>query len=91
MTVEEGANQIKDGASKAEILFILAVSVFLVMLAQYHWKRRRMYRMAAKIPGPPSYPIVGSGLMFIGSTESNFYIKFCNFGQGCCVEGSLTR
>ncbi|KAJ1526680.1 hypothetical protein ONE63_008262 [Megalurothrips usitatus] len=35
----------------------------------YSWRRRRMYALAAKIPGPKGLPIIGNVLDVVGDTE----------------------
>lgn len=51
----------------SELLIFALVVIGLTALLQYHWKRRRMYRMAAKIPGPTPFPIIGNAHLFAGS------------------------
>lgn len=51
-----------------EILMLTLVFIFLVWYAQYHWRRRRLYRMAAKFPGPFPWPFIGNAYLFIGDT-----------------------
>lgn len=49
-------------------------SVFLlfasILLLRYHWNRRRLYIMARQLHGPTAWPVIGSALWFLGSTES---------------------
>lgn len=80
-----------------EILMVLIISVSIILCVQYHWKRWRLYRMAAKIPGPIGYPLIGSALMFVGSTESNTttnslsnYSKYFNCKKNNFAEILLT-
>lgn len=56
--------------SLTEILLILIGILSSTMIVHYHWKRRRMYKMARKIAGTKCYPIIGSAHLFAGSTES---------------------
>ncbi|XP_012281037.1 cytochrome P450 4C1 [Orussus abietinus] len=53
-------------------LITIGVLCGFVALFLYHWKRLRLYRAAAKFPGPPAYPIIGNSLIFIGSTADIF-------------------
>lgn len=59
------------GSIIIELLLVLLVFICLSALLQFHWKRRRLYRMAAKIPGPKNFPLIGSAHLFAGSTFSN--------------------
>ncbi|KAK0084153.1 hypothetical protein PV326_006391, partial [Microctonus aethiopoides] len=41
--------------------------VGLIALVTYHIKRLHLYRAAAKIPGPPTLPLIGNAHYFIGN------------------------
>ncbi|KAB0791109.1 hypothetical protein PPYR_02909 [Photinus pyralis] len=55
--------------SAFQMLMSVVVCTFLVWYAQYHWNRRRLYRMASKFDGPMCLPFIGNGLYFVGSTR----------------------
>lgn len=52
-----------------EILALTLVFIFLVWYAQYHWRRRRLYSMAAKFDGPFAWPFIGNAYDFSGDTR----------------------
>jgi len=54
-----------------EIIVYLNVIIIVVLWYYIKLKNRHFEKLAAIMPGPPSYPIVGIGLQFIGSQESN--------------------
>lgn len=64
------------GTTVTELLLVSLVAIMVTALLQFHWKRRRLYKMAAKIPGPPSFPFIGSAHLFAGSTFSKPFL-FC--------------
>ncbi|XP_031330391.1 cytochrome P450 4C1-like [Photinus pyralis] len=55
--------------SALQALVPIALVTFLVWYMQYHWNRRRLYKMAALFDGPICLPFVGNGLYFVGSTS----------------------
>lgn len=52
-----------------DVLLGSVLFVYLIITVQYHWKRRKMYRLAKKADGPKSYPIIGCAHIFRGTTE----------------------
>lgn len=46
--------------------FINAIIAMIVMYLKYRLSRRKLYEVAELIPGPPSYPIIGSMYLFFG-------------------------
>ncbi|XP_031330392.1 cytochrome P450 4C1-like [Photinus pyralis] len=68
--------------SALQTLVIVALVTFLVWYTQYHWNRRRLYKMASRFDGPISLPFIGSGLSFVGSTSdilNNVMVLFQTF------------
>lgn len=53
-------------------LFGLLV-ILLARYGVYSWKRRRLYRMASKIPGPSGVPFFGEALSVLGSDHSKAF------------------
>lgn len=53
-----------------ELLLCSLTVITLIVYLQFHWKRRRLYSMAAKIKGPICLPFIGNALLFAGSTIS---------------------
>lgn len=40
------------------LIFVLA-TVFTVLYASFRWRRRRLYHLASKLPGPEGLPLIG--------------------------------
>uniref|UniRef100_A0A0A9XIK1 Cytochrome P450 4c21 n=1 Tax=Lygus hesperus TaxID=30085 RepID=A0A0A9XIK1_LYGHE len=50
----------------AEVTSLCILTFFtFVAFAVYRWSRRELYRLAAKIPGPPGWPIIGNAHLFL--------------------------
>jgi len=61
-----------------EIIVYLIITIPVVGWYYLKWNNRNFEKLAARMPGPPSYPIVGTGLEFLGSAErkeNNLFIK----------------
>lgn len=57
-------------ATRYEFIAYYAVIALVVALwGRYKWNRRKFDGLAAKLTGPPSYPIIGTGLQFIGTHQ----------------------
>lgn len=54
-----------------EIIAYITVGILVVFWYYIKWNNRRFEKLAARMPGPPSYPMIGTGYKFIGSPESN--------------------
>ncbi|XP_060860451.1 cytochrome P450 4g15-like isoform X2 [Metopolophium dirhodum] len=52
-----------------EMIFYLIVVILVVLWCYFKWNNRHVEKLAAKMPGPPTYPIIGTGFQFIGSSE----------------------
>ncbi|XP_060860448.1 cytochrome P450 4C1-like [Metopolophium dirhodum] len=52
-----------------EIIIYLSVVIIVVFWCYFKWNNRHFEKLAARMPGPPSYPIIGTGYKFIGSQE----------------------
>lgn len=55
--------------SRSELIAYAIISFLVVLWCHLKWNRRHYERLAAKMTGPPSYPIVGSGLEFVGTPQ----------------------
>ncbi|XP_022176867.1 cytochrome P450 4C1-like [Myzus persicae] len=52
-----------------DIIFYLNVVILVVLCYYFKWKNRHFQKLAARMPGPLSYPIIGIGYQFLGSSE----------------------
>lgn len=52
-----------------EFIVYAVISFVVVLWCHSKWSSRHFDRLAAKMTGPPAYPIVGAGLEFIGTPE----------------------
>jgi len=55
--------------SMPELTVYTIISFIVVLWCNYKWNRRQIERLAAKMKGPPAYPIIGTGFEFIGTPE----------------------
>ena len=55
--------------SSTELTAYGVISFVVVLWCHYKWNRRHFERLASKMMGPPSYPIVGTGLEFVGTPQ----------------------
>jgi cytochrome P450 family 4 len=55
--------------SRTELTGYVVISFLVVLWCHYKWTRRRFENLAAKMTGPPAYPIIGSGLEFVGTPQ----------------------
>lgn len=46
--------------------------------ARFLWSRRRLYHLAAKIPGPKGLPLIGMGHKFVGADFKQIFDVFVN-------------
>jgi cytochrome P450 family 4 len=65
-----------DGFRVSKFEFMMYGAIFLVIALWYYykWNRKDVNRLAAKLKGPPSYPIIGSGLEFLGTPQRKLQI-----------------
>jgi len=54
-----------------EIIAYLNAVIIVVLWCYFKWNNRHFEKLAARMPGPPRYPIIGTANQFIGSPERN--------------------
>jgi len=64
-----------------EIIAYVIVVVLVVIWCYFKWQNRRFEKLAAIMPGPRSYPIIGTAYKFIGSSERNENNTFLKTNQ----------
>lgn len=58
-------------------IFYGLLSILILYLIVYNWKRRHLYIASFKLEGPISFPIIGNGYTFFGhSKEGNLHDQF---------------
>ncbi|GBP32900.1 Cytochrome P450 4d2 [Eumeta japonica] len=66
------------------MLALLLLLTALCWYGMFRWRRRRLYELAALVPGPPELPFIGHAHRFTGSTQGitnpvdlEFLLKTC--------------
>jgi len=54
-------------ANQSTMIIILLFLIFVILIYNYYIHYGRIGRLINRIPGPPSYPIIGNVLQCIGS------------------------
>jgi len=67
----QSASEIEIEIKMIEIIYYLIVVILVVLWCYIKWSNRHFEKLAARMPGPLSYPIIGTGYKFIGSPERN--------------------
>lgn len=62
--------------SSSQMFYFLLVPLFVLWLIYFKLSRRNLNKHAAKIPGPPGYPIVGNLFDLMGSSHSEYTVFF---------------
>jgi len=61
---------------RSDLITYVLFTFLVVLWCRHKWNLRRFEKLAAKMTGPPAYPIIGSGLQFIGSPERTENIRY---------------
>lgn len=72
----QSASEIEIEIKMIEIIYYLIVVILVVLWCYFKWNNRHVEKLAARMPGPPTYPIIGTGYQFIGSPERNMKITY---------------
>lgn len=73
------------GMSASSVFLALLVPAIVLFFVYYRISRRHMLELAAKLPGPEGYPIIGNALEFMGSSDSKslcflfYFITYVTF------------
>lgn len=62
------------------VLFIGLGTVFLFWCLQFYWKKRHMYLLSRKTPGPSGWPLIGAALELVGNNAglmTFFIVTLC--------------
>jgi len=59
-----------------EIIAYIFGVVLVMVWCYFKWQNRHFEKLSAIMPGPPAYPIIGTGYQFFGSSERNENNKF---------------
>ncbi|KAK9874351.1 hypothetical protein WA026_002701 [Henosepilachna vigintioctopunctata] len=71
-TPSERNSELSSNSTMTHILVGTISLMVLFLIGRFHWNRRKLYRAAAKIKGPPTLPIIGNALLFMGDTTTIF-------------------
>jgi len=55
--------------TSSELTAYAVISFIVVLWCHYKWNRRHFEKLASRMTGPPSYPIIGAGLEFVGTPQ----------------------
>lgn len=58
--------------SVSGVLISVTFFTLLCYIIVFKWRRRRLEKLAAELPGPPALPIIGNGLEFLGTPEGMY-------------------
>lgn len=73
-TGAEAVSATAQGLTATTLFTYLLVPALVLWVVYYRMSRRRLYELAAKLPGPEGLPLVGKGLEFIG-TPHDIYTR----------------
>jgi len=65
----QSASEIEIEIKMIEIIYYLIVVILVVLWCYFKWNNRHVEKLAARMPGPPKYPFIGTGYQFIGLTS----------------------
>lgn len=71
--------------TRTELIIYAVISFLVILWCNFKWNRRHFEKIASKMTGPPSYPIIGAGLQFVGTPERKEHNIILNTSSSCDV------
>lgn len=59
-------------ASVSNVLISVVLASLVYFIIAFKWKVRKLEALAAQLPGPQGWPIIGNALEFWGSPEGQY-------------------
>jgi cytochrome P450 family 4 len=75
MTATAAAAVAEPSAPASITFFYLLLPALILYFVYWKLQRRRFVELAEKIPGPEGYPIIGHGMLVLGSSLRKFHSK----------------
>lgn len=66
---------IPNSLASSAIFYSLLIPAMILWFVYWKLSRRRLYKLAAQLPGPEGYPIIGNALELVGTPHCKFQEK----------------